>query len=285
MPRLALAAAVVVVACLAFVPAAGAAAPCTLVVTRDTVLDRDISCSAGAQLSAVEIGAPNVTLDLNGHNVSGKYGVRNQGFDGVTIKNGSAEGNDGNAVSIEGADRNVVLGVQTETSTRLGIALLDADRTLVAGSRPNGYRGSVTLDQGSDHNVIVGNQVDGYTGIDVINGSRNVIVANAIHAGEPTALALRAGTGNLAAFNVAVAGEDVIRVDASSVRAALIANRATRSLFDDGIDVDSPTTALLFNVANDNHDYGIEAVPGVFAFGNRAASNGQPAQCLNVQCR
>jgi hypothetical protein len=32
---------------------------------------------------------------------------------------------------------------------------------------------------------------------------------------------------------------------------------------DDGIDVDAPATTLTRNIANHNHDLGIEAVPGV----------------------
>jgi hypothetical protein len=39
------------------------------------------------------------------------------------------------------------------------------------------------------------------------------------------------------------------------------------------------------NTANDNLDYGIEAVAGVTdGGGNTASGNGNPAQCLNVAC-
>ena len=54
---------------------------------------------------------------------------------------------------------------------------------------------------------------------------------------------------------------------------------------DDGLDADSPSTTITANVANDNADYGVEAVPGVTdGGGNRASGNGQPAQCLGVVC-
>jgi hypothetical protein len=49
--------------------------------------------------------------------------------------------------------------------------------------------------------------------------------------------------------------------------------------------VESPSTILIRNTANDNGDLGIEAVPGVVGVGNRAAGNGNPLQCLNVACR
>jgi hypothetical protein len=39
------------------------------------------------------------------------------------------------------------------------------------------------------------------------------------------------------------------------------------------------------NVANDNADLGIEAVPGVKdGGGNQASGNGNPAQCVGVVC-
>ena len=39
------------------------------------------------------------------------------------------------------------------------------------------------------------------------------------------------------------------------------------------------------NTANDNGDLGIEAVAGVRGNGNRAARNGNPAQCAGVTCQ
>jgi hypothetical protein len=43
---------------------------------------------------------------------------------------------------------------------------------------------------------------------------------------------------------------------------------------------------LTSNTANDNVDFGIEAVPGVIdGGGNRAFGNGNPLQCLNVVCK
>ena len=37
-------------------------------------------------------------------------------------------------------------------------------------------------------------------------------------------------------------------------------------------------------VVLEDGSYGIEAVPGVIAFGNKASGNGNPQQCLNVTC-
>ena len=55
---------------------------------------------------------------------------------------------------------------------------------------------------------------------------------------------------------------------------------------DDGIDLDSAPGTISNNTANSNGDLGIEAVPGVTdGGGNKARGNGNPAQCLNVQCK
>jgi hypothetical protein len=41
---------------------------------------------------------------------------------------------------------------------------------------------------------------------------------------------------------------------------------------------------LVANRANENGDFGIEAIPGVQAHGNHAFGNGNPLQCLDVKC-
>jgi len=46
------------------------------------------------------------------------------------------------------------------------------------------------------------------------------------------------------------------------------------------------SVVLTRNTANDNGDFGIEAVLGVTdGGGNKASGNGNPLQCLNVFCR
>jgi hypothetical protein len=81
-----------------------------------------------------------------------------------------------------------------------------------------------------------------------------------------------------------IGSNDGIRVMPEASGTLLRANHADRSA-DDGIDVESPATTITANVANDNTDLGIEAVPGVTdGGGNRARGNGNRAQCLGVTC-
>ena len=78
---------------------------------------------------------------------------------------------------------------------------------------------------------------------------------------------------------------DGIRVDPDATGTLLARNLAVLS-GDDGIDVRAPGTTVTRNTANANHDLGIAAVPGVIdGGGNRAAGNGNPAQCTNIACR
>jgi large repetitive protein len=66
--------------------------------------------------------------------------------------------------------------------------------------------------------------------------------------------------------------------------ARIEANRATGN-GDDGVDVRRAGTLLRANAANGNGDLGIFAVPGVIdGGGNRAAGNGNPAECSGVSC-
>ena len=65
-------------------------------ITQDAKVAGDI---AGCSGNGVMIGADNITLDLNGHTISGdgsatneEAGVFNPGFDNVTIKNGTIAG-------------------------------------------------------------------------------------------------------------------------------------------------------------------------------------------------
>ena len=66
--------------------------------------------------------------------------------------------------------------------------------------------------------------------------------------------------------------------------ARIEANRTTGN-GDDGLDVRRAGTLLRANAADRNGDLGISAVAGVVdGGGNRAAGNGNPAQCAGVSC-
>jgi parallel beta-helix repeat protein len=120
-------------------------------------------------------------------------------------------------------------------------------------------------------------------------GGRNTVRANSITDG----LELRSGfSGNLITDNRVSGGtppstgfeSDGISVAAGAANNVLAGNSASGG-GDDGIDVEEPSTTLTGNRAFGNADLGIEAVSGVIdGGGNRAWDNGNPLQCLNVDC-
>jgi hypothetical protein len=70
---------------------------CFQTVDSDAVLARDLVCEVtGLDRAAIEIVASNVTVDLGGHALFGypvgDLGIRADGFDGVTVKNGTIDG-------------------------------------------------------------------------------------------------------------------------------------------------------------------------------------------------
>ena len=79
---------------------------------------------------------------------------------------------------------------------------------------------------------------------------------------------------------------DGILIGVSPYRRTVVEGNTAHGNGDDGIDVDAAGTTIARNKANNNADLGIEAVPGVTdGGGNKASANGNPAQCLNVQCK
>ena len=115
-------------------PGGAQAAPVTLscgqVVTQDVVLAANVNCDPGTSFGpGLVVGADGITIDLNGHSVSavpitghsGPPGIRNQGYDGVTIKNGTVSGDIG--ISLEqGASDNRMIGITTVGAAGISIS-------------------------------------------------------------------------------------------------------------------------------------------------------------------
>ena len=101
-------------------PGGTQAAPVTLncgdVVTQDVVRAADIECGPVGSSPGLIVGADDITIDLNGHSVEGPLsvhvespGIRNDGHNGVTIRNGSASGTTG--IVLDGASDNRLIGI------------------------------------------------------------------------------------------------------------------------------------------------------------------------------
>ena len=132
-------------------PAAGGGAlaqiaplSCGDTITTDTTLDSDLlDCPS----NGIVIGADDITLDLNGHTVSGDgepfkpcpedefcdVGVLNNGHDGVTVRNGSVKQFE-SGVFVGRARENRVLDVSSSQNTFFGFLVFRSAQSLVRDS-------------------------------------------------------------------------------------------------------------------------------------------------------
>lgn len=121
---------------------------CGAVLTQDTTLANDLLDCPG---DGLVIGAGGLTVDLNGHTVSGgiisggapgQVGIDNSGgHDDVTVRNGVVRAFAGGGVHLVGADRNRVEGLRMEFFGDFGILL-------EGGGSSNRFTGN-TLDSAS----------------------------------------------------------------------------------------------------------------------------------------
>jgi nitrous oxidase accessory protein NosD len=157
----------------------------------------------------------------------------------------------------------VVVGVSSETLVRNNV--VDA----TGGGERGGF--GVILD-GAVRTTVEDNQVrSSWTG-------PAIYVA---HLEAPTA----SQDSRILANHATSTNADGILVDPDATGTLLAGNVAVGSGHD-GIDVTAPGTTVTRNVANANRALGIFAVPGVVdGGGNRAAGNGDPAQCVGISCR
>lgn len=157
---------------------------CGDVITQDTVLDNDLSDCPG---NGLVIGADGITLDLNGHTISGAFlqpeewqysygaGVLNRGHPNVTIENGVvtkfAQGVDARSqppqttMDDHSTVRKLTVGLSVD-----GI-VVSGNACLVEGNAITGAEGGINITGG-------GNVLSGNTGILFVSGSTNLVEHN-----------------------------------------------------------------------------------------------------------
>jgi hypothetical protein len=175
-----------------------------------------------------------------------------------------------------------------------------------AGSHHNVVRRNMLLNDtfavvrlsGAEDNELTNNTIASHgpsnaPGAEINESSRNLVARNTMF-GVTQGFWLRSGADNVFRRND-VAGvpvtpfppqefPDGFLVEAAATGTVLQAN-TVRGFDDDGIDVNAEGTSLRGNAANDNGQFGIEAVPAIIDLGgNTASGNRNPLQCLNVVC-
>ncbi len=269
---------------------ASAAVQCGAVLTSNTKLTSDLTCDASGD--ALSIGADAVTLNLNGHTVTGPgayatpyAGVRVAGHAKARITNGK----------ITGFQAAVVL----DESTRAVVSKLNAhgnDQAVnVSGGGYHVVEKNYLHDNGRDavrlglssYNRVSLNVVAGNTfGIGVADGSTdNVVELNSVTRSGDFGIALFGGVArNLVLANIVdqSTGQG-IQVNADAADSRVLKNYVSRNGVD-GIHVESVTTTITRNDARRNTDLGINAPGAIDGGGNKAKGNGNPLQCLGVTC-
>lgn len=282
---------------------------CGAVITHSVRLATDVQCPFGAPAGLL-VGANGITVDLNGHQVQAAFGsgggtgngIENDGHAHVTVQNGSINGfavgvllngaSDNrllrlapvgltNAIAIDNGVRNVVRA-SSVFGRAFGIVVDGSDHARLIGNTAGGLSGAISLQ--ASHGIVARNVMNEPPGDGVtVSGSFNRIARNVLSTGF-LGIDVTSGLANVVARNwVFNAGGDGVLTDAQATNTVIIRNLVANSAAD-GIDAKSASTAILFNTANNNGNYGIEAVPRVVAFGNKASGNGNPMQCLNVTC-
>jgi parallel beta-helix repeat protein len=267
----------------------------------DNLIDRnDASFNGRSGVAVLDSSGNLVTRNRTSHNDVAGMGVFGGSGNRVTANvmtdnalNGIAwSGHTGGGLAGNVIARNPEAGIEVDGSDDAEITLnrLDGngDNMIVFG---NGNR--ITANASTDPG---GCDLGCGYGISVEGGTGNRVIANLVLGGTHDGIRLDTfAPDDLPLTDTLVRG-NVVRgaaVDGISVGtetdnpvpgARIAANRSSRN-GDDGIDVRRAGTLLRANAANRNGDLGISAVAGVVdGGGNRAARNGNPAQCEGVSC-
>jgi parallel beta-helix repeat protein len=290
---------------------------CGDTVTADVRLTGDLGSCSGDYI--LKIGADGVDINLAGHTLSGFVsprgdappGIVNDGFDDVTVRNGSLSGFTV-AFSATGASRNVLRNLDA-AGLAVGASFVGGADNEVRHSDLAGATNGAVRSRGSARLVVADSRL-GATFSDAgaliesddarivrntfvpvldfedrlpalkLTGNRAHIADNVV-SGQWHGGFVLSGSDNVVTGNrLSGLFGDGIFVSAFSSRLTLRDN-VVDGFPDDGFDVQSASTRLGGNSATNNGDWGIDAVAGVTDLGGNAASgNGQAAQCRNVAC-
>jgi large repetitive protein len=198
------------------------------------------------------------------------------------------------------SDYNTVTDNNIADNTNAGIGLDGLGNDV---SRNNVARNGDGIIVTGDGNRVRGNQVqdamgcsDGGCGFGVSleGGTGNTVSGNDVLRAHKVGIRVDAFTGSATGTvirgnlvrDAGVHGIAVDFEDVGPVTDTLVEANVALGAGSDGLHVGSASTKITRNIAERNADLGIDAVPGVTdGGGNRAAHNGNPLQCVNIDCR
>ncbi|SDU18316.1 parallel beta-helix repeat (two copies) [Jiangella alkaliphila] len=239
---------------------------CGQILTQSTRLTNDLVDCGGHGLI---VGAPGITIDLDGHVIDGlglDAGILNNGHDDVTVTNGLVTQFLYGVQLNVGTARNVVHDLRVEANEEAGIALSDADQ----GGDGNTIRDNsivanelgIALYTGTRHTVIRGNTLGANQGEGAIYlefASDNLIEGNQVSMSSGDGIFMIGGGNNTVSENTlkdnggfaVVAGEELLPSNDNLVR------RNTISGGQGGVLVGGDGNTVLNNTVNGSSGPGV----------------------------
>jgi parallel beta-helix repeat protein len=231
---------------------------------------------------------------------NGWSGIVAQASHHIAIEGNLVQDNSGWGIVLQETSESHVVA-NTTSNSEAGVALDAADANQVSNNLVS-HNGDGIIVLGSA-NTITDNQVAhasgckkgcGY-GISLDGGAGNLIAQNEVEGTMRDGIRIDAFLPEMATVDNVVSGNliSAANVDGFSigtegdgtVSGTLIEGNFAIGSGDDGFDLRRAAATLTSNTANDNHDLGIEAMPGVIdGGGNKASGNGNPLQCTTVFC-
>jgi parallel beta-helix repeat protein len=215
-------------------PPVPAAVECGQLVTQSTLVTNDLSDCLGDGLL---IGAPRIIVDLGGHTIDGVKlgtGVRNEGYESVTIRNGTVTEFDHGVELLEETRRNRVEGLHLHHNEVAAIELFDAggvaDGNEIRGNTVEDNGGGILLLSGTKGTVVAGNTMTLNSGAAMLlrDSDANRLEGNRVVGGGDLGVGLEHSSGNVLIGNVVSdtsdggieigAGSHDNRVEGSDVR-------------------------------------------------------------------
>jgi large repetitive protein len=243
-------------------PAAHAdAVSCGRVITTSTTVTNNLSNCAG---DGLVIGAGGITLDLNGHTIEGTglgVGVRNNGHDGVTIRNGTITKFDYGIVLGPGTLGNAVTGILLVETEWSAIHLVNADGNQIRHSRAFAFSDvGVHLMNGSSGNTVANNTVGSGNGESIVlegGSNQNRLQGNVVNASSDTSVRVDASAGNALVANRITGGSDMA-ISMTRAPASVVQSNAVTGVGDAAIVLsESARNVVRFNQLGRSADAGI----------------------------
>jgi hypothetical protein len=269
------------IACKPVAPPGGTAAVCGEVIVTNFTLGNDLSCGANPGLVA---GAPDITVNLNGHvlagTVGGMSGLDDGGHGNVQYKDGTIVGF-ASAALASGADSRftklALLGNQVGAN-------LTADGESLTSSEVIDSSGLGVVVVAPNSATVAGNLVAGGVGGILTTAKVPMVTSNTVLYPLTIGVIAENMTGGQVKGNTVVGGASAGMVISSDAAPAKFSGNSALANLGDGILSTSSTEALSGNTAVDNLIVGIDIVSGVpTATGNKAKGN-TALDCFGLSC-